>query len=212
MDKIITRAEAKAAGLTRYFTGEPCKHGHFSARVVRTTACVDCKRRRRSEWKANNPDSVLATNSAWQEANRERQRAYEAARYAANPELRRAAAKARYAANSERDRATTAAWKAANPDRRNATESNRRARKVAAIPADWSEFDQFVIEEAAAACKRREAMTGYAWHIDHMIPLAKGGLHAWNNIQAIPARMNLWKNDKLILTERMEWVGGLPGA
>lgn len=101
---------------------------------------------------------------------------------------------------------------ASNPARYAGRDAKRRAAIDSAIPAEWSEFDQFVIEEAAAACKRREEMTGYAWHIDHMIPLAKGGLHAWHNIQVIPARMNLAKGDKLILTDRMEWVGGLPCA
>jgi 5-methylcytosine-specific restriction endonuclease McrA len=55
-------------------------------------------------------------------------------------------------------------------------------------------------------------MTGYAWAIDHMIPLERGGAHAWYNIQVIPARLNSWKADRLVLTQPGEWVGMLPGA
>jgi len=80
------------------------------------------------------------------------------------------------------------------------------------MPATFSDFDQFVMEEAAEACRRREAMTGYPWHIDHMIPLSRGGLHCATNVQVIPARLNLWKRDRLVLTKPGEWVGLLPGA
>jgi hypothetical protein len=39
---IITRARAKAAGLDRYFTGEPCTKGHVAPRCVSTTVCISC--------------------------------------------------------------------------------------------------------------------------------------------------------------------------
>jgi hypothetical protein len=42
--QIISRAEAKAKGLNRYFTGKPCKHGHVAERVVFNGACVECER------------------------------------------------------------------------------------------------------------------------------------------------------------------------
>ena len=37
-----TRAEAKAAGLSRYNTGKPCKHGHIADRFTSTANCVVC--------------------------------------------------------------------------------------------------------------------------------------------------------------------------
>jgi len=42
--QIISRAEAKAKGLKRYFTGKPCKHGHVAERQVFNATCVDCQR------------------------------------------------------------------------------------------------------------------------------------------------------------------------
>lgn len=48
--EIITRADAKAAGLKWYFTGKPCKHGHITERYV-TGNCCGCgpgKHRRRA--------------------------------------------------------------------------------------------------------------------------------------------------------------------
>lgn len=88
----------------------------------------------------------------------------------------------------------------------------RQALIVPATPAEFGEFDRFVLAEAEDACKRRAALTGYAWQVDHMVPLARGGAHAWWNIQAIPQRLNSWKADRLVLTEPGEWVSLLPGA
>ena len=42
--EIITRAEAKEKGLTRYFTGKACKHGHISERSVGGWHCIECKK------------------------------------------------------------------------------------------------------------------------------------------------------------------------
>lgn len=38
----ISREEALARGLKKYFTGLPCKHGHVCQRYTVTTACVKC--------------------------------------------------------------------------------------------------------------------------------------------------------------------------
>lgn len=38
-----SKNEAKSKGLTHYFTGKPCKHGHLSIRNV-SGHCVECRR------------------------------------------------------------------------------------------------------------------------------------------------------------------------
>jgi len=39
---IIDRAEAQSRGLTRFFTGVPCKRDHICERFVSNGACVQC--------------------------------------------------------------------------------------------------------------------------------------------------------------------------
>lgn len=39
-----TRAEALALGVTRYFTGKPCKNGHITERTVLCGRCTECHR------------------------------------------------------------------------------------------------------------------------------------------------------------------------
>ncbi len=36
------RDEARARGLKRYSTGEPCKRGHVAERYVSSNECVEC--------------------------------------------------------------------------------------------------------------------------------------------------------------------------
>jgi hypothetical protein len=40
--QVITRKEAIAQGLSRYFTGLPCKHGHVATRRASTGYCDEC--------------------------------------------------------------------------------------------------------------------------------------------------------------------------
>ncbi len=42
--EVITRAEAKERGLTKFYTGKPCKNGHYSKRFVSNYICVECNR------------------------------------------------------------------------------------------------------------------------------------------------------------------------
>jgi hypothetical protein len=66
--QIITRQEAKEKGLSRYFTGKPCKHGHMSERTVCNSGCVECK----NVWKKENPDWVIN----WRQKNRPKIKSY----------------------------------------------------------------------------------------------------------------------------------------
>lgn len=41
---IVSREQAKRWGSKRYFTGEPCQHGHICQRYVWRSWCVECRR------------------------------------------------------------------------------------------------------------------------------------------------------------------------
>lgn len=90
-----------------------------------------------------------------------------------------------------------------------AADHKRRARKVKAIPPWFGELDALVWLEASDLVQRREAATGFPWHADHMIPLAARkacGLHVAENCQVIPAALNTWKQNRMILTKPLEWL------
>lgn len=59
---IVSKVDAVAAGLTHYFTGIPCKHGHIDQRFVSTGACRACVRSR------NNTPRARAVAKLWRQS------------------------------------------------------------------------------------------------------------------------------------------------
>lgn len=59
-----------------------------------------------------------------------------------------------------------------------------------------NEFDSFCLGEAVRLRKLRAQCTGKAWHVDHIIPVSKGGTSAANNLQVVPAFWNRKKSNK----------------
>src|ERR1700733_13696758 len=72
--KIISRQEAKQAGLARYFTGQPCKRGHVAEGKVNNLNCVKCLLIVGSEWKKKHPEKCREQRNKWNAANREHSR------------------------------------------------------------------------------------------------------------------------------------------
>lgn len=208
----------------RYFTGQPCSRGHIDTRLVSTGACRSCAIENSSAYRERNPEKVLEAKRSAYHKNREQNIRSMAEYRVANKAGLRDATKRRYRKNRERylqisrdyqsaNRksvlATQKVWRDANVAMRTALESKRRSRKRHAIPAWYGEFDEFVWQEAAVLVQVRRDETGINWSADHMIPLQAtqaSGLHCAENCQVIPWDSNQSKGNKLILTERLEWL------
>jgi 5-methylcytosine-specific restriction endonuclease McrA len=105
--EIIERAAARASGLTRYFTGKPCKHGHVAERVASNGRCIVCLYDAEKRYIAAHPEKI-----------REKRRDYERN---AGPERRAAhkdADKRWRDANADKNALRKKLWDVANPDRR----------------------------------------------------------------------------------------------
>ncbi len=78
MSPIISRQQMLAEGLSKYFTGKPCKHGHVAERWA-DGHCVVCHARTLAaafqNTKAKRKPIRLASLKRWKEANKERERA-----------------------------------------------------------------------------------------------------------------------------------------
>ena len=118
---IITRDRARALGLTRYFTGEPCKHGHVAERWMSGGRCTACRR----EWRAANLEKVKERDrerarrcrAADPERARERGRKWRAANLELAREGDRERKRLHYAKNKDRILSERAAKRAADPEK-----------------------------------------------------------------------------------------------
>ena len=137
--------------------------------------------------------------------------------YKANLEKVKAAKKAYYEANSEKVRAANNAWKEANPDKvkawREANPDKVKAWREAnpdryaallgkglAIRRGGSVSDTYDLELCIAfysESRRLTRETGTPHEVDHIIPIAKGGLHCQTNLQVLTAKENREKWDNL---------------
>lgn len=179
---IIARAQALEAGLTRYFTGKPCKHGHLCERITDNGTCVTCHYARGK-----------TTYSKTRERKIQHMREY-----------RRD--------NWEKVKGIQYAWQAKNPGYGALRQANRRKQAAVASVFAGDELNDLVFAEAFALAEIRRAVTGVSWHVDHMVPLrAKNacGLHCWTNIQVIPSRLNNVKHNRMMLTEPLEWLAAM---
>jgi hypothetical protein len=201
---VISRAEAKAQGLTRYFTGEPCAHGHIAERRVSTYKCDACYLRLREYQReaarksyAKHRDSRLAKQQAYSESHKD-QIAEKCAKW--------------FQRNKKHATSRNLAWLHANPEKRRHYDNKRRTRNADASPIWFGEFDEMVMEHAAALAVQRERLFGFEWEIDHVFPLqgkSVSGLHCGNNIAVVPKSVNRKKHNKLIYTEPGAWLQGV---
>lgn len=201
---VQTIAEAKASGQKRYFTGEPCPHGHVAERFVTSRNCVECARLRAARIRAEMPDVVRARARAWRERHPEAARASDRAswrrRYEANAEKFRAISRAFREKHPEKARAwaqaASSAWKAANRDAVAAFQRNRRAMKRASAGTHTTAEIRALALKQKHRCAACNTNIRRGFHADHIIPLSKGGGNSIRNIQLLCAPCNLKKGAK----------------
>jgi len=177
----ISRADAKARGLTRYFTGNPCKRGHIAERSVSSFGCLVCKSQLQKEYSARNPGVISETNKRYYYANHERMLARAAAYSKAHPEKNRENARAQYRKNP----AKFAVYSRNRKARKKAAEGHHTTVDIAAIRS---------AQKGRCAYCRTSLKAGE--HVDHIIALINGGSNWPSNLQLLCPPCNLSKKAK----------------
>jgi len=128
-----------------------------------------------------------------------------------NPEAYKASKRKYYASEKGRaqkrkeDAAYIASGGKAAAERRRAERPISEARKQARLRYQLMRrsgervldtFDAWVLSEAVELAKLREQLCGRKWHVDHIIPVSKGGRCTHDNLQVVPAYWNRTKSNK----------------
>jgi Recombination endonuclease VII len=156
---IISRADAKAQGLKRYFDGSACLRGHVAERGTSNAECVECARERGREAKRRlraSPEGrnhLNALNSESRERHKDEINSRERAAHAKDPQRNRDSNKRSRDKDPERNRA----WK------RNDQEKNAETHRAWSLKANYGlpleVYDYAIIKQLnlCAICKEPEA-------------------------------------------------------
>jgi 5-methylcytosine-specific restriction endonuclease McrA len=203
--EIISRAEAQTRGLKRYFTGNPCKHGHLCGRMVSDTKCSEClrlkTRRFHKNWRDRNKDKIREYHSKYlaKKGAKERRRETQRIRQANNREAINAYARQYRIKNPEKVREKQRLWCAANRDKRKALWQNRRVRTSNATGSFSARDIRDLMKEQRGKCayfKICGTSIKNEYHIDHIVALINGGTNFRSNLQLLCPRCNLMKGSK----------------
>jgi len=211
---VISRKEAISLGLSRYFTGKPCGNGHIAERIVCDHRCVECRRQASRLRYAADPEKHRKIRKDSYRKNPEKARAATNAWRVGNPDKVREQ-KRRYATkHSEKLTAKTAAWVAQNPNqaklskKRWAAENRDKAAESSRISSnvyyakkrgagghyETDDIHRLFLEQSGVCLCGKSLNDGY--HIDHIIPVSRGGTTWPSNLQLLCPRCNLSKGSK----------------
>jgi 5-methylcytosine-specific restriction endonuclease McrA len=151
--------------------------------------CRPCNRQWREDRKRADPEAY--------EARRARKREYDAVYNEKHRAKKAAQVKARYERKAEEVKANIKRWQSENKERVNAykkaNKQNRRAAQEVGISGaelhKWQSEQPKKCYWCGCGCKRN-------YHVDHYVPLSKGGKHELANLVIACGPCNLRKNAK----------------
>lgn len=232
---LVSRAEAIALGLSRYFTGEPCDGRHTAERYASTRHCVQCvakraERRKEERWARRAARNALRTKprrAKWRPGRddprypgpRGEALAAGLTRYSIGSACSRGHNGERMVSNGRcvtcvadaskvKNAAARAAREAINPPptpeerqarllvRKRHHAAKRRAQKMGLL-GKIDRFDSIrLCEQQGWKCAGCGKSVRKKYHVDHIMPLSRGGLHDRRNLQILCPPCNLDKRAK----------------
>lgn len=155
--------------------------------------CISCYQAKCREWYEANKEKRALTIKRWAERNKARKIENDKAWHLRNP---------------GKQTIYQTKWNRANPGKVLAVKHNRRAREKN-LPGSHTASDVLALWEqqkhrcAVQGCTNPITDSGkHRYHIDHVIPLAKGGSNHHGNLQILCQKHNSQKSDR----DPIEWA------
>lgn len=182
-----------ASGLIAPAKIKTCRRGlhSFTGRQ-----CEECVKSNRLARYAANPEKYRASVAAWQSSNPEKVKTRMSKYYVENKEMLNEKHSKWVNENPEKAKKNIVEWCAKNKDSVRIYSHTRRARKrenggkLSKGLAD----KLFKLQKGKCACCKK--LLGDNYHMDHIMPLAKGGSNTDDNMQLLTATCNLQKRAK----------------
>lgn len=229
---LISRQQARALGIKRFFTGLPCKNGHISERVVSSTCCLSCDAEKSSKYRSKNPDKARASvrdaarknadkrsesNKIWRSRNRDKIIS-DRVSYRENNREKVSESKKRYylenksyvddkkrewaLKNKKRLFVAQRAWRKENRERIRTSNRNRRAMLREAEGHHDANDIENLLMLQGHKCAHCSKSVKKKYHVDHVVAIVNGGSNWPTNLQILCPGCNMSKGAK----DAIEWA------
>ena len=156
------------------------------------------------KWRNENRNKIKDVVKEWRGRNKERINEYHRKYYKDNKNRAKEWYDKYYQDHKDEKKKYVKKYKIKNKEKIQVFTNRRRARKINAIPND---VDMKKVNYMYSLCNKLNEIYGYIkYHVDHIKPLSKGGLHYENNLQILEAKLNMEKNDSYPLEKKFEGV------
>lgn len=190
------RKDAVEKNSKYYFTGEACKYGHVSPRHTKNSTCSECQKIRIKRWTQTNIGKVSENNRNSYFKRKSENKTY----YQLNKEHAKQYRKEWVAKNRQKRNEISRRYVKQNPQARkltSSTSSRNRRSKILQCKNSHTVHDVLQIYNSqsgrCAYCKKK---VGTNYHVDHIVPISKGGGNGKENLQICCPSCNLRKNAK----------------
>lgn len=152
--------------------------------------------KKNKEWKEAHPDECREYSRRWNERHPEKRKAATSAYIQNHPDRIRARDKAKYAARREELLAANREWCRAHPEHRNASQARRRAAKLGACGSHTADDVIAQRMRQRGRCFWCGCSLPKGYHVDHVVPLSRGGSDGPENLVISCPSCNLSKGGK----------------
>lgn len=161
---------------------------HSGSKTGWRSQCKVCLKAKDADYRAANVEEIGRRHSEWRSQPKNRAKIAETGRAWGQD-------------NPERARAKARRWRESNPLRARTVAENSRARRRS-VPGELSGTDLLLkFREQQGRCRYCDKKIGRGragdWHVDHVVPISKGGTNHPDNIVVACSDCNLRKHNKM---------------